>query len=208
VATANRGGRTRRAAAVSTGELGATGPRGPIPKGVPEFFRTSNAEQARQMVRYFAERKEKIGECEEEMEKYLGSLPHVTEEEPPELLLKEKRNLMSFNVRDHAYKMLGVDLFRIRGLNSETVLRIVSEVGVDLKAFPSEKHFASWLCLNPNRRVSGGKVLSSRRLHWLYGTALTSLVAAAALLGFPFEMVACFACGGGVLFWLNMRAGA
>lgn len=49
----------------------------------------------------------------------------------------------------------------VRGLNSGTVLRIVSEVGVNLNAFPTEKHFASWLCLSPNRRVSGGKVLSS-----------------------------------------------
>jgi transposase len=39
---------------------------------------------------------------------------------------------------------------------------MVSEVGVDLNAFPREKHFASWLCLNPNRRVSGGKELSSQ----------------------------------------------
>jgi len=113
-------------------------------------------------VELFEYYQEKIGECEEEVEKYLGSLPHVTEEEPPELPLKEKRNLMSFNVRDHAYKMLGVDLFRIRRVNCETILRIVSEVGVDLNASPSEKHFASWLCLNPNRRVSGGKEISSR----------------------------------------------
>ncbi len=36
-------------------------------------------------------------------------------EEPPKLPFKEKRNLMSLNVQDHAYKLLGVDLFRIRG---------------------------------------------------------------------------------------------
>src|SRR5262245_53779397 len=125
-------------------------------------YRQEHLFSLKQGVELFEYYQEKIGECEEEMEKYLGSLPHVTEEEPPELPLKGKRNLMSFNVRDHAYKMLGVDLFRIRGLNSETILRIVSEVGVDLNAFPSEKHFASWLCLNPNRRVSGGKELSSR----------------------------------------------
>ena len=52
----------------------------------------------------------------------------------------------------------------------------------------------------------GGRLL--HRLHWLYGAALTSLVAAAALLGFPFGMVAWLACGGGVLFWLHMRAAA
>jgi transposase len=33
---------------------------------------------------------------------------------------------------------------------------------VDLSGFGSEKQFASWLSVSPNRRVSGGKVLSSR----------------------------------------------
>jgi transposase len=125
-------------------------------------YRQEHLFSLKQAVELFENYQEKIAECEAEMEKYLESLPHVTEGEPPELPFKEKRNLMSFNVQEHAYKLLGVDLFRIRGLNSETVLRIVSEVGVDLRAFPSEKHFASWLCLSPNRRVSGGKVLSSK----------------------------------------------
>ena len=35
---------------------------------------------------------------------------------------------MSFNVRDEAFKLVGVDLFRIKGLNAETVLRLLSEV--------------------------------------------------------------------------------
>lgn len=33
---------------------------------------------------------------------------------------------------------------------------------MDLSGFASEKHFASWLSLSPNRRVSGGKVLTSK----------------------------------------------
>jgi hypothetical protein len=114
--------------------------------------------QALELFKYY---QEKIVECEAEIEKYIGRLQHVTEEEPPELPFRKRLDRMSFNVKDHAYKMLGVDLFRIHGLNSETVLRIVSEVGVDLSAFPTEKHFASWLCLSPNRRISGGRVLSS-----------------------------------------------
>lgn len=56
----------------------------------------------------------------------------------------------------------GVDLFRIKGLNAETVLRLLSEVGVDLGPFPTEKHFSSWLTLSPNNKVSGGRVLSSK----------------------------------------------
>lgn len=39
----------------------------------------------------------------------------------------------------------------------------MSEVGLDgIKRFKTAKHFASWLSLAPNNKVSGGKVLSSK----------------------------------------------
>jgi transposase len=75
---------------------------------------------------------------------------------------RAKKSRVSFNVRDEAFKLLGVALFRIKGVNSETVLRLMSEVGVDIGPFPTEKHFSSWLCLSPERKVRGGQVLSNR----------------------------------------------
>jgi len=33
---------------------------------------------------------------------------------------------------------------------------------MNLSAFPTAKHFTSWLCLSPNKKVSGGKILSSK----------------------------------------------
>jgi len=36
-----------------------------------------------------------------------------------------------------------------------------TEVGGDLGKFPTSKHFASWLGLCPDHRISGGKVLSA-----------------------------------------------
>src|SRR5207249_3698788 len=111
-----------------------------------------------QAVELFEVYQSKIAECEAEMATSLERLPHEREDEPPPVPGGGTRQTLSFDVRSHAWKLLGVDLFRIKGLNSETVLRIVSEVGVDLNAFPSEKHFSSWLCVSPNRRVSGGKV--------------------------------------------------
>ena len=41
-------------------------------------------------------------------------------------------------------------------------LKLVAECGMDLAAWPSAKHFTSWLCLAPGNKISGGKVLSSR----------------------------------------------
>ena len=39
---------------------------------------------------------------------------------------------------------------------------VLSEIGPDLSAFPTEKHFASWLGLCPQHRGSGGKILKRR----------------------------------------------
>lgn len=58
--------------------------------------------------------------------------------------------------------MSGADLFRMEGLKAETVLRLVSEEGLEVSGFASQKQFASWLSLSRDRRVSGGKVLSSK----------------------------------------------
>jgi transposase len=126
-------------------------------------YRQEHLFSLKQAVELFETYQEKILECETEMEKYLKSLPHKREDEPPPLPEGEKRNRLSFNVRDETWKLTGVDLFRINGLNSETVLRITSEVGVDVASrFPTEKQFSSWLGLSPNNKITGGKVLSSK----------------------------------------------
>jgi transposase len=126
-------------------------------------YRQEHLFSLKQAVELFEVYQTKILECEGEMEKYLKSLPHKREDDPPPLPEGEKRNLLSFNVRNEAWKLMGVDLFRVKGLNSETVLRITSEVGVDVASrFPTEKHFASWLGLSPNTKKSGVKVLSSK----------------------------------------------
>ena len=41
-------------------------------------------------------------------------------------------------------------------------LRLISEIGVDMHCWPTEHHFASWLTLAPNNKISGGKLLGSR----------------------------------------------
>lgn len=51
-------------------------------------------------------------------------------------------------------------MFGVKGLSAETLLTIYSEVGGDMSRWPTQKHFASWLCLCPGTQISGGKVLS------------------------------------------------
>lgn len=51
---------------------------------------------------------------------------------------------------------------QIEGFGPVTILTLMAEVGLDLSKFPSAKHFASWLALCPNKKASGGKLISSR----------------------------------------------
>jgi len=71
-------------------------------------------------------------------------------------------NTPTFDVRTALYGVLGVDLTEIHGLGPSLALKLVGECGTDLRAWPSAKHFTSWLCLAPGNKISGGKVLSSR----------------------------------------------
>lgn len=57
----------------------------------------------------------------------------------------------------------GVDLLKIEGFSHQTLLTLMSEVGLEgIKKFATAEQFASWLRLTPNNKISGGKVLSSR----------------------------------------------
>jgi transposase len=57
-------------------------------------------------------------------------------------------------------RLLGVDLTLTPGLSLLTVLALVCELGPDWSSFPTAGHFASWLGLGPEHRISGGKILS------------------------------------------------
>src|SRR5215831_8631245 len=50
----------------------------------------------------------------------------------------------------------------INGIDVLTAQTVVAEVGAELSAFASEKHFASWLGLCPTNEQSGGKILNRR----------------------------------------------
>jgi transposase len=52
-----------------------------------------------------------------------------------------------------------VDLTTIDGIGPVAAQVILSEVGSDMSRWATEKHFASWLGLCPDHRISGGKIL-------------------------------------------------
>jgi hypothetical protein len=65
--------------------------------------------------------------------------------------------------RTALWRFAGVDLTRIDGIAVGAAKTILTEVGPNLSAFPSERHFVSWLRLCPRNPISGGKPLKKRR---------------------------------------------
>lgn len=61
------------------------------------------------------------------------------------------------------WRFAGVDLTRVDGISAGVAQVVLTEIGADLAAFPSEDDFVSWLRLCPRRPVSGGKPLKNRR---------------------------------------------
>jgi transposase len=61
------------------------------------------------------------------------------------------------------WRFAGVDLTRIDGIAASVARVILTEVGTDLAAFPTEHDFVSWLRLRPRTPISGGKALKKRR---------------------------------------------
>lgn len=79
-------------------------------------------------------------------------------------------------------RMSGVDLTCVDGIDTNTVLKIIAEIGVDMSRWKTEKHFASWLGLSPGAKISGGKVLSGATKRIANRAALAFRMAAFSLI--------------------------
>lgn len=67
-----------------------------------------------------------------------------------------------FDLRSELYRIAGVDLTDVPGVSAITAQVILTEIGPDVSRFRNASAFASWLGLCPEKRVSGGKVLSCK----------------------------------------------
>lgn len=88
----------------------------------------------------------------------------MTAEPPPTPAKPRQRtgNSLHFDAQAQVYRMTGVDLTRIDGVDAVTALTVVGEIGTDMTRWKTVKHFTSWLGLCPGTKVSGGKVQSSK----------------------------------------------
>jgi len=110
---------------------------------------------------------QKISECDQRIASHLRTMdskagqPTVEPEIPP----RRSKKSSGFDLRAQLCRIAGVDLTRLDGVDVGTAQTVISEVGVDMNRWKTEKQFASWLGLCPDHRISGGKVLKRGTRH-------------------------------------------
>lgn len=97
-------------------------------------------------------------ECQAEMARQMQALAAQSTAEPP---APTKRSTQPDEpLRRMLFTRFGVDLTAVDGVAAQTGLVFLSEVGPDVSKFATAEHFASWLGLCPDNRISGGRKLA------------------------------------------------
>jgi transposase len=110
-----------------------------------------------------------IRDCDEQLELLLERLeashPIASPMAPHPLSKRRRRDTdPSFEIRSPLHRLSGTDLTQLPGIGPYSALQLTSEIGLNVNAWPTAKHFTSWLTLAPRNKISGGKLLSSRTL--------------------------------------------
>jgi transposase len=141
-----------------------------IAQALTGHYRPEHVFALKQALELYDTYRELLLECDVEIERQFANLkPSVPPDDLPPLDRSDKlesnsKNAPSYDARALLYQWAGVDLVGIAGLNESTVQTILSEIGTEVSAWPTDKHFASWLGLAPHNDISGGKILKSRTL--------------------------------------------
>lgn len=110
----------------------------------------------------------KVQDCDNAIEKLMGLrlTSEIIVNSPNRQLSpkkkKKSKNAPNFNLEGELYRMVGVDLLAVPGINSISALQLLSEIGLDMSRWKSAKQFGSWLGLCPGNKVSGGKILNGK----------------------------------------------
>jgi transposase len=152
-----------------------------IAKSLQGNWRTEHLFSLQQALAMFDFIGTQVAECDREIEEQLRAL-QIHDGEPPEGKKKARaRNAPKFDLRTQLFKMCGVDLTRIDGINVTTAIAVLSETGSDMSRFPTVGHFTSWLGLCPGTKITGGKVMSGKTKRVANRAAQALKLAAAAL---------------------------
>jgi transposase len=112
-----------------------------------------------------------LAACDAEIERTYGVTRPAWPTTPVAPLSARKRQAHSKNapphqedLRQHLKRLCGVDVSVVAGFGVSLAQTVIMEVGTDMRQFPTEKHFSSWLGLAPKHEISGAKVLKNKTL--------------------------------------------
>jgi transposase len=121
----------------------------------------------KQAVALYEFYRQQLAECDVQLQAYLGTFADRSQGRPRPPRQRRSTPTLNdpvFDVGGDLYRMAGVDLTVLEGINANTALVLLSEVGPDVSRFPTVKRFTSWLGLCPQHQGSAGKIRSRRVL--------------------------------------------
>lgn len=137
-----------------------------ITKALSGHYREDHLFTLKQAVDLYDIFHEKIRECDQKIKECLSRF--ASKANPGDAVInrpkrsKRRKNQPHFDLAAELHRVTGVDLTAVDGIDAMTAQSIVSEIGFNVDSFPTEKHFASWLALCPNNRITGGKIKKRR----------------------------------------------
>jgi transposase len=137
-----------------------------IIKSLRGIWREEYLFELKQAYELYATFKEKISECDLQIEKTLQKIEQEQDygKAVPEIKRRVySKNRFNFNGTQYLYNILGVDVTKVFGISELVAIEIISETGIDMSKWKTKKHFTSWLNLAPNNRISGGKLLKPKK---------------------------------------------
>ena len=143
-----------------------------IEKALTGTWRAEHLYVLKQSLELYDFYTEKMEACDAEIDRQYGmTRPDWASGELP-VVPDKKRHAHSKNapkgakeIREHLYRINGVDLSLVDGFGVSLAQTVTMEVGSNVgEKFPTEKHFCAWLGLAPKHDITGGKVLSNHTL--------------------------------------------
>ena len=132
-------------------------------KSLKGVWKEENLFELKQSFELYHAYRQKIQQCDDEIKAHLTSRIYTPQpKEVKKMKVRSNKNNLSFDATEILTQITGVDLTQIFGITDTNAIEIISEIGLDMSKWPTEKNFTSWLNLAPNNKVSGGKILSSR----------------------------------------------
>jgi transposase len=120
----------------------------------------------------------RLAECDRELEAHLhrfatkdpppatpapaAAIPKGRGDVPTRLTKRNKKpqgQAPRFDLGGELRRISGVDLTQIDGIDVVIAQTVISEVGVDMHPWKDEGHFASWLGLSPDNRITGDRII-------------------------------------------------